>query len=518
MYDATRKRGHWSRRHFLLGAGALGLAGVALGGGLLARTRFDAYPFALGVASGDPSADGFVLWTRIAAEQADAAFLPPYDIAVDWIVAEDEQLTRIVRRGSAVASADWAHSVHIEVDGLRADRWYWYQFRCNGEASPLGRTRTLPAQRAPVDRLRLAVASCQHYEHGYFSAYRHMLGDDLDLIVHVGDYIYEGSWGAQVRRHESTRGAQTLADYRNRHACYKSDPDLQRAHAAYPWLVTWDDHDVSNDYAGLVSNYGESREQFAARRTAAYRAYYEHMPLRARHRPDANGMPLYRGFRYGDLAAISLLDDRQYRSAHACAARVEIIDDCAQRWSPAQTMLGGEQQRWLEHGLAGSDTRWNVIAQQTLIAPFVSRGDDGHEQVWSDGWDGYAGARASLLGFIAERRIPNVVTLGGDMHAFYAADLKTDFDDEDSPVIASEFVGTSISAAGDDHEQRARDLPRNPHIRQFDSRWRGYLRCEITPRHWRSDLRIVEDVTDPNTPARTLLSLHVESGRAGVQA
>lgn len=519
MRNTPRDRHGWSRRKFLLGsATALGMAGLALGGGLPLRPRFDGYPFALGVASGDPTADGFVLWTRIAQEGDDAAFLPLQDFVVDWIVAEDAQLSRIVRRGSAIAEADWAHSLHVEVEGLDPDRWYWYQFRCGDEASPIGRTRTLPAAGAAVERLRLAVASCQHYEHGYFAAYRHMLADDLDLVVHVGDYIYEGSWGAQLRRHESPRGAETLAGYRNRHACYKSDTDLQRAHAAFPWLVTWDDHDVSNDYAGLVSRYGEPRAQFAARRAAAYRAYYEHMPLRARHRPGAGGMSLYRSFRYGALAAISVLDDRQYRAAHACAEQGDDISDCAQRWSPAQTMLGTAQQRWLERGLAGSDARWNVIAQQTLIAPFVSRADDGRETVWSDGWDGYAGARAELLGFIAARKLPNVVTLGGDMHAFYAADLKADFDDTRSPVIASEFVGTSISAHGDDYESRVRDLPLNPHIRYFDSRWRGYLRCEVTPGLWRSDLRVVEDVADPASNARTLASLYVESGRAGIQA
>lgn len=523
MRTNPRDRSGWSRRKFLLGgATALGMAGLALGGGLPLRPRFDGYPFALGVASGDPSADGFVLWTRIAPEGADAAFLPPQDFFVDWIVAEDEQLARVVRRGSAQASAEWAHSVHVEVEGLEPDRWYWYQFQCGGEASVIGRTRTLPAAGVVPGRLRLAVASCQHYEHGYFSAYRHMLADDLDLVVHVGDYIYEGSWGPQLRRHESAQGAETLAGYRNRHACYKSDPDLQRAHAAFPWLVTWDDHDVSNDYAGLVSNYGEPRAQFAARRAAAYRAYYEHMPLRARHRPEAGGMSLYRAFRFGDLATISVVDDRQYRAAHACAERGANVgagaDACPQRWSPAQTMLGATQQRWLERNLAGSDAHWNVVAQQTLIAPFVSRADDGSETVWTDGWDGYAGARAELLGFIARRRIPNVVTLGGDMHAFYAADLHADVGDERSPVVASEFVGTSISAQGDDYAERARDLPLNPHIRYFDSRWRGYLRCDVSPGLWRSDLRIVEDVAVADAPARTLASLYVESGRAGIQA
>jgi alkaline phosphatase D len=515
MRNALRDRDGWSRRQFMLGsAAALGLAGFGLGGGLLARPRFDTYPFALGVASGDPSADGFVLWTRIATLQTDAAFLPMQDYEVDWVVAEDEHFARVVRRGRAVARAESAHAVHVELDGLAADRWYWYQFRCAGETSAVGRTRTLPLAGAGAARLRLALASCQHYEHGYYAAYRHMLGDDLDLVVHVGDYIYEGSWGPQVRRHESPRGAETLADYRNRHACYKRDHDLQRAHAACPWLVTWDDHEVSNDYAGLASAYDEAPAAFAARRAAAYRAYCEHMPLRAASR---RTNLLYRRFDFGNLARISVLDDRQYRSAHACAERGEMVSDCAQRFAPEQTLLGNTQQAWLEDGLAASDARWNVIAQQTLIAPFVSRADDGSEQVWTDGWDGYARARKQLLGHIAERRVPNVVTLGGDVHAFYACDLKADFDDSASATIATEFVGTSISSQGDDYAARVKDLPLNPHVRHYESRWRGYLRCEVTPATWRSDFVIVDDATDANSAARTLATFHVENGRAGAQ-
>ena len=241
----------WSRRRFLstLGVGsALLLAGR--GGAIRAATGVREYPFTLGVASGEPSSDGFVIWTRLAQDPFVDVSAYPHAVNVDWEIAEDERMTRIVRRGSALADPEWAHSVHVDVEGLRADRWYWYRFHCDGEASPIGRSRTLPAIGAPMQRLRLAVASCQHFEHGYFSAYRHMLDDDLDLIVHVGDYIYEGSWGTRLREHESARGAVTLADYRNRHACYKRDPDLQAAHAAYPWLLTWDDHEVSNDYAG----------------------------------------------------------------------------------------------------------------------------------------------------------------------------------------------------------------------------------------------------------------------------
>ena len=496
-------------------------AGLSVTGGaarILARTQFTDDPFTLGVASGDPAVDGFVLWTRLAPDPFNGGGLPALAVPVQWQVAEDDAFRRIVRSGMEIAAPEWAHSLHVEVDGLAPDRWYWYRFISGGIASPAGRARTLPPAGAPASRLRLAVASCQHYEQGYFSAYRHMLDDDLDFIVHVGDYIYEGSWGAQIRRHESPHGALTLADYRNRHACYKRDPDLQRAHAMYPWLLTWDDHDVSNDYAGFVPSDGEPLTEFAARRAAAYRAYYEHMPLRSVHRPAANGgMLMQSRVDFGALARISLVDDRQYRSPHPCAERGVMVRDCAQRWADDQTMFGATQERWLQDGLAASPARWNVLAQQTLMAPFESRAADGGYDVWTDGWDGYAGARARLLAHIADRRVQNVVALGGDMHAFYVTDLKTDFGDANAPPVATEFVGTSITSHDVDYAAVSADLPHNPHVRHFESRWRGYLFCEITPGLWRTDLRIVDNVENAASAGRNLVSFHVEDGRPGAQ-
>jgi len=501
---------------------ALGVAGAAVCGGrgnLLAQPKFHDYPFSLGVASGDPTSDGVVLWTRIAPDPLNGGGMAEFDLPVDWVVATDPHFAKIVARGTAIAMPEWAHSLHVEVTGLQADRWYWFRFLIGGVSSPVGRTRTLPAAGAPAARLRLAVASCQHFEQGWFCAYRHMLADDLDFIIHVGDYIYEGSWGAQLRRHESSRAAVTLEEYRNRHACYKRDADLAAAHAAYPWLVTWDDHDVANDYAGLAANDGEAPGEFALRRAAAYRAWYEHMPLRAVHRPDASGgMPLRSRIDFGDLARIHLLDDRQYRSPHACAERGAMVRDCAQRFASAQTMLGAAQEDWLADGLAASPAHWNVLAQQTLMAPFESRNADGGYDVWTDGWDGYAGARARLLRFIGAAGVSNVVALGGDMHAFYVTDLKSDFADETAPVIATEFVGTSITSNDVDYAAVAADLAHNPHIRAFESRWRGYLYCEITPELWRTDLRIVDDATNAVSQGRTLATFHVEDGRPGAQA
>ena len=508
-----------SRRRWLQAASVF--AGLSVTGGatrILARPHFLDNPFTLGVASGDPAADGFVLWTRLAPDPFNSGGMPSLDVPVQWQVSADENFGRIVRDGVAIAAPEWAHSLHVEVEGLAPDRWYWYRFVSGGIASPAGRARTLPLAGAPASRLRLAVASCQHYEQGYFSAYRHMLDDDLDFIVHVGDYIYEGSWGAQIRRHESPRGALTLADYRNRHACYKGDADLQRAHAMYPWLLTWDDHDVSNDYAALTPADGEPLAEFAARRAAAYRAYYEHMPLRSIHRPDANGgMFMQSRLDFGALARINLVDDRQYRSPHPCAERGVMVRDCAQRWAADQTLFGAAQERWLRDGLAASPARWNVLAQQTLMAPFESRAADGGYDVWTDGWDGYAGARARLLAHVAERKVQNVVALGGDMHAFYVTDLKTDFDDATAAPIATEFVGTSITSHDVDYAAVSADLPHNPHVRYFESRWRGYLFCEITPGIWRTDLRIVDNVENAAASGRNLISFHVEDGRPGAQ-
>lgn len=507
----------WTRRRFLsaVGAGAA-FAVTARGGGSRAAPGMVDYPFALGVASGEPSADGFVIWTRIITS-VQAAERRPFDLVVDWEIAEDEAMTRVVRRGHAVAQAEWAHSVHVDVDGLRADRWYWYRFICAGIASTIGRSRTLPAAMTPMQRLRLAVASCQHYEHGWFSAYRHMLADDLDLVIHVGDYIYEGSWGPQLRRHEAPIGTVTLDEYRDRHACYKGDRDLQAAHAAYPWLLTWDDHEVSNDYAG-ESLRDSDPAAFAARRAAAYRAWFEHMPVRTWRRPHGDALPVQGHHGFGDLASIHVLDARQYRAPQACVEQGEMIrEDCAQRHATEQSMLGSPQRQWLFEGLAESQARWNILAQQTLLAPFVSTHSQGERRVWSDGWDGYAGERAALLDWIDDRNVANVVVLGGDMHAHYVSDLKRDFDDEDAPVIATEFVGTSITSQGPDQASVERDLPLNPHVRLFDGRYRGYLRCELTPQRWQTDLRIIDDAGRADTSVRTLASFDVENGRPGVQ-
>jgi alkaline phosphatase D len=406
----------------------------------------------------------------------------------------------------------------VEVDGLVPARWYWYRFRVGGEASPIGRTRTAPAPGAAVERFRFAFASCQQYEQGYFGAYHRMLADDLDLVVHLGDYIYESSWGHSHVRHHGAPEPHTLDDYRVRHALYKTDPDLQAMHAACPWVVTWDDHEVSNDYADDRSQWAHPRDWFLARRAAAYRAYYEHMPLRRHMVPFGPHLRLYHAVGFGALARVLLLDNRQFRSPQPCGppgrGGSTVAEDCAERHDTRLTMHGEVQARWLQTALDRSRARWHVLAQQSIMAQ-VDRKPGPGRRFWTDSWDGYPAARRRLLDFLAARRPANPVVIGGDVHAFWVNDLKPDFDDPASPVVATEFVGTSITSQFARPELVDARRADNPHVRFADARPRGYVRVEVTPRRWQADLRALRDVTQPRSEADTLARFVVEDGRPG---
>ena len=505
------------RRRFLGCLAVLSLA-AAQPRRVIAAPRFAHDPFWLGVASGYPWPNGVVLWTRVRAvgEALGRAAIP-----VRWEVGADETMRTIVAAGTALASAEWAHSVHVEVNGLAPDRWYWYRFTAGGERSPIGRTRTAPVPGAPVDRLRFAFASCQHYEQGYFGAYRHIVADDPDLIAFLGDYIYESHWGRHLVRSHGAPEPYTLAEYRARYALYKSDPDLQAAHAACPWIVTWDDHEVDNDYAGDRAADDLEPARFVARRAAAYRAYYEHMPLPARMRPHGAHMRLYTQLGWGALARFFVLDDRQYRSPEACPRRgrhggsnTVDVARCVALADPARSVLGAEQERWLERSLTRSRARWNVLAQQTRMAQLDQLPGPGR-RAWTDGWDGYPAARRRLLATLAARYIANPVVIGGDVHQFNVADLKLDFDDPGSPVIASEFVGTSITSQGWSQPRLERLLADNPHLKLLESRYRGYTRVTLTPRRLLADLRAMQTVARRDGACRTLASFEVEDGRPG---
>jgi len=509
-----------SRRKFLISAASLAAAVPITR--LLAQPRFDRNPFSLGIASGYPAPDGVVLWTRLAPHPHAGGGMPDAAVEVAWEVAADDAFRTIVRSGKELAAPEWAHSVHAEVAGLAPGRRYFYRFHAGGVASPVGRFRTVPAVGAAAQRLHFAFASCQQYEHGYYAAYRHMAAEDLDLVVHLGDYIYETSWGRNhVRKHDAGESV-TLAQYRNRYALYKSDPDLQAAHAAFPWIVTWDDHEVANDYANDRSQFADPREEFLARRAAAYRAYYEHLPLPKRMQPRGPGMQIYTRWDYGALAQFHLLDDRQYRDHQACprpdrggGSNVVRPGDCPELLQPGRTLLGAAQERWLHDGLGESGARWNVLAQQTVMAQ-VDRFPGEGQTFWTDGWDGYPAARARLLGHIAARKVPNPVVIGGDHHTAIVCDLKTDFDDPRAPVVATEFVGTSISSQGISQKSIETWRAENPHIRYANSTRRGYTAVELTARRCHARLRAVNE-KDPNSGVSTLAAWTVEDGRPGAQ-
>jgi len=507
-----------SRRSFLLTATGLVALGAMPAGRAFGQPRFSAYPFTLGVASGYPRPDGFVLWTRLAPEPLAGGGLPPRPLQVAWEVAADEALRAVVARGTAIATAEFAHSVHVEVSGLQPGRWYWYRFRAGDALSPAGRSRTAPAADAAVERMRFAIASCQHYEGGYYAAYRHMAAEDLDLVAHLGDYIYEASWRRKlVRRHEGPEPI-TLAEYRNRHALYKSDPDLQAAHAAFPWLVTWDDHEVQNDYAGDHALDRVAPELFRKRRLAAYQAYYEHMPLPASARPQGGEMRIYTQSAFGALARFFVLDDRQYRSPQACPrpgrGGSNVVENCGERLDTGRTLLGAAQERWLFDALAASPARWNLIAQQTLMAQLDRMAGEG-QAFWTDGWDGYPHDRTRLLSHIRDKRVANPVVFGGDMHAAIVADLRVDFDDPRTPVVATEFVGTSISSDGPPRSRVEAWAADNPHIKYADPTRRGYIAFELSGLRCVAHLRTLDDVKDPESRIRTLVSFTTENGRPG---
>lgn len=445
--------------------------------------------------------------------------MPPAPVEVEWVVAEDEALRHVVRRGTATASPEWAHSVHVEVGGLRPDRWYWYRFTTGRAASAVGRARTLPAAGAAAERLRFAFASCQKYEVGYYTAYEHMAREDLDVVVFLGDYIYENDDDDEAVRPHGFREVFALDDYRVRYALYKSDPALQVAHAHAPWIVTWDDHEVSNDYASAVHQFPEryTCEEFLARRAAAYRAYYEHMPLRRSARPVGPDLPLYRRLDYGTLATFHVLDTRQYRTDQPAGPRRQ--SPGSQVLDPTATMLGAGQRRWLFDGLASSRAQWNIIAQQVIMAQVdVSTAGPG-PIVDVDKWAGYEHERREILRFLRDRRIANPVVITGDIHSNWANELAADFDDPATPPVAVEFVGTSISSGGhgvDQPKHLEALLARNPVVK-FHNNERGYVRCEVTPEEWRTDFRTVPDITRRGGPLRTRASFRVAAGQSRLQ-
>ncbi|AVT35426.1 alkaline phosphatase [Plantactinospora sp. BB1] len=505
-----------TRRGVLVAGTAAGLVAAA-GRPAAASTRrvrptVPAELFTLGVASGDPAPDGFVLWTRLAPEPLEpGGGMPPGPVRVQWQVAEDAGFRRIVRSGTTTAVADWAHSVHVEVTGLAPHRPYHYRFRVGGRISPAGRACTLPGYGSAPSAYRFAVVSCQDWQNGYYAGYRHIAEEAIDLVLHLGDYLYGGEISPQGT--EDTPGyaraalppepvraePHTLEQYRLRHALYKTDPQLQQAHAAVPWALTWDDHEVAPNWGG-----GQAADPvFAARLAAARQAYYEHLPLRPAARPGPQ-FRLYRSLTVGDLLRLNITDTRSYRA-------------------PGD-MLGAAQEAWLTGSLANAGTRWNVTTAQVLMARFDYQPGPG-QTFSADKWDGYPESRARLLDTIAVRGVRNPVMLSGDIHVNIFSDLRVDFDDPGSPTVATEFTGAAISSRGTTAEEeagtRALIAAEMPHVRYFAGYDRGYLLCQLDRQRWRTDVRAVRtegwrgQVTSPDADVRTLASYVVEDGRPG---
>jgi alkaline phosphatase D len=468
--------------------------------------------FKLGVASGDPLPTAIVLWTRVVPpNQGNSGILPP-TVAVSWELASDSRFTTIVKSGTATASSSLGYSVHVDVKGLTPATDYWYRFKALGRTSITGRTRTAPAAGSSPEKLRIALASCQNWQHGYFTAYRDMCEQQPDLVLFVGDYIYEGSaYSYRVRRHEGSGQPVTLAQYRARHEQYGSDPDLQAMRAAAPFVVVFDDHEVEQDWAGDVANdpAAWSADRFRARRAAAFQAFYEHMPIRAAQKPSGPDVLMYRSLDFGTLARLHVLDTRQYRDDQATTPDGALEN--------GRVIMGDTQRNWLVNSMRTSGARWNLVGSQVMMAETDFLAGVGKE--WSyDAWDGYQKERAALLAEFQDIRNP--VVLSGDRHRTIVSDLKLDYADATSAVVGAEFVGTSISSNGDEDLQAfaaewAPKLADNPHWKIIDAR-RGYLLFDITADRIDAQLRAISTVLTKGGTTTTAASFRVEDGVPGV--
>jgi alkaline phosphatase D len=493
-------------------------------------------PFTLGVASGSPRHDSVVLWTRLhLVNVLGHSKLPSTPIAVQWQVASDEQFTQLLQQGSANALPELGHAVHVELNNLAPDRWFYYRFRVGDFTSVTGRSRTFPAPDALVSKLRFAYASCQRFETGYFSAYTHMLREQLDAVVFLGDYIYEyNSRGTSTARQLPgylPAFADTVEAYRMRYAAYKNDAALQAMHAHCPWIVTWDDHEVYNDYAATQGE--DLSPNFMQRKAAAYQAFYEHMPLRASamiagfDSLKTNGeLRIYGNFNAGKLANFLVLDDRQYRDNQVCpksgrgGGSVVRAEECAELFDHMRSLLGSAQEAWLNQSLASTRSQWNIIAQQTLVGRRNYSPSDklGKALLQTDNWDGYPAARQRLLDAIQAHAPRNPVFVGGDIHQNWVGHIKADFTKPSRKTIATEFCGTSLTSGGGANDEKFKErLANNPHFVFADAEQRGYGVVELTPKTLTTTLRVVDDVRQRTTSVSTLAQFVVNTDSAVIQ-
>ncbi|GAB5414273.1 MAG: alkaline phosphatase PhoD [Congregibacter sp.] len=496
-------------RHALLGLGSAPLAATALASG----STLSRDPFSLGIASGDISEQAAVLWTRLAPDPtlADGG-MPAEAFGVTWELSRDRSMSPLVRTGEELAVPQFAHSVHVELDGLDPNTVYYYRFRVGAFASPVGRTKTLPGPNAAS--IRFATASCQNFTHGYFVAYRHMLDDRPDFVIHLGDYLYETSFGETFRQHPGDEDPQTLAEFRRWHAHYKRDPFLQVAHAELPFFHCIDNHDAIAD----------NDPERAAVRAAAYQAWYEHMPVRGYTSPGSNAFDQYRHIQIGDLAQICLLDSRQFRDTQAICHDYDPTfgfgnyrPRCAAVMSEGRSMLGDAQEQWLTQALRQNTAAWNVMASPGPFLPF-SYQVGGQDLRYIGAWDNYPANRKRVAQAFAANTKSHPLVLSGDVHSFWAMDgRKVPWADERFAV--SEFVTSSISANWPEvlAQPVTDNLSGNPQVRYYEPAYRGYLLHNVNPERWLCTFRAVDDVRNANAAVRNLAEFTVRQGEAGFE-
>jgi alkaline phosphatase D len=478
--------------------------------------------FRHGIASGDPLPEGVVLWTRVTPTKdavPGSGIGPP--VEVEWQVAGDGGFHRILREGTTRAIATHDHTVKVDVQGLDPASTYHYRFRALNEISPPGTTKTA-GDRGSDAPVRFGLVSCSNFEGGYFAAYGHLADrDDLDFVVHMGDYIYEygpGGYGPGEeigRVHEPDHEIVSLADYRIRHAQYKTDPDLQALHAAFPVISAWDDHEVTNDtWREGAENHQEDEGNFGTRQDRAYRAYFEWMPIRLPARQKAPTR-IYRSFRFGRMADLHMLDTRQYRDE-----QVSNQADSA-RNDPERTITGEAQMRWLKKGLSSEQARWHLVGNQLMITPWRVAPTIPFN---IDAWDGYTADRSELLQHVADKEIANVVFLTGDIHTSWANEVP--IEENTYPAtepVAVELVGPSITSDNLDEitgsPPRTTSIPaeagimaENPWVKDVELDSHGYTVAEANKDRLQMDWYFISDRTDPKATQEHSHSWQIQSG------
>ena len=519
------------RRQLLRAFGTLGASALLTAtGGLFSRSVwsqpvFSGNPFTLGVSSGDPAPDGFVIWTKLAPKPLErGGGLPKQPVEVEWVVAGDEGMKQVVQKGTAVAHPELGHSVHVELAGLAPARDYFYQFTAGGERSAVGRARTFPRAGAAIAELRFAVAGCQRYEAGLFTAYRRIAAERFDFVYHYGDYIYEyntlrpGKTPWPVIRVMPGEPGEcfTLDDYRHRYSLHQLDGDLQAAHASAPFIMSFDDHEVANNWAGQTPSKPATREAFLLRRAAAFQAWYEHLPLRRAQMPNGPDIQAYRRLNMGNLVSLNVLDTRQYRSVQPCGDGTKA--DCVEALEPNRTMLGDAQERWLYDSFKSPAARWTLLAQQIPILRQDRNPDPAILAPSMDKWDGAVAARDRLFAAVEQSKLRNLMVVDGDVHFNCAGELKKDFADEKSATLGVDFTATSISSLGDGYDTNNRHkalMQQDPHIKFYNGQ-RGYVRHVVTPQRWQADYQVLDKVSVPDGRMTTRRSFVVESGNSSL--